>query len=188
MSVKKLLTITVMPRWSDKYEVWRDKLIPAIYDYKALSAAATILRIMAYDQHAPNTPPGPIAGFEWVKSICHWARNNVSITKNVEIGIPLYGRDWRVNKVKSVLFDNVTQLKKQYPESAVTYDINEKEETFSYVDAEGATHKVWYSNDQSVKERLDLIQRYGFRGACFWAASFENPSLWKDIREVIESR
>jgi len=182
--VNKLLTITVMPRWSDQYEVWRNKLIPAVYDYKALSAAASILRVMAYDQHAPNTPPGPVAGFEWVKSICHWTRQNVYATDRVEIGIPLYGRDWGKGTVKSVLFDNVTALLEKYPQSVVTYSANEKEETFSYTDAQGASHTVWYSSDQAVQDRLALIKTCGFRGAAFWAASYESPDLWRTLSEL----
>lgn len=62
-SHNKLVVITVMARWSDDYEVWRDKLIPAVYDYTPLVGLASVLRIMAYDQHAPNTIAGPIAGY-----------------------------------------------------------------------------------------------------------------------------
>jgi len=182
--IKKLLMITVMPRWSDRYDVWRSKLIPAVYDYQALSLVASILRVIAYDQHAPNTPPGPIAGFEWVKSICRWTQDNVCAASRVEIGIPLYGRDWGGGKVKSVLFDNLTALRKKYPHSALIYNDIEKEETLSYVDSEGAQHTVWYSSDRSVKDRLSLIKASGFRGGAFWAASYESPLLWESIRPL----
>lgn len=180
-SVNKTLAITVMARWSDDYAVWRGKLIPAVYDYKALSEVASVLRVMAYDQHAPNTPPGPMAGFPWVKAICDWTRRNVRAADRVEIGIPLYGRDWGGGKVKSVLHNNVAQLRKMYPHAEVSYSAIEKEETFTYVSAEGDKHTVWYSSNQSVTDRLALIRRYGFRGGAFWAASYENPSLWDAI-------
>jgi len=180
--VNKLLSITVMARWSDDFEVWRDKLIPGVYDYKALSEIASVFRVMAYDQHAPNTPPGPIAGFQWVKSICDWTRHNVCTLDKVEIGIPLYGRDWGGGKVKSVLYENMAQLRKMYPQSEVIYSDTEKEETVTYVSAGGGKHTVWYSNNQSVTDRLALIRSYGFRGGAFWAASYESPSLWEDIR------
>ncbi|MGE9550167.1 glycosyl hydrolase family 18 protein [Erwinia amylovora] len=180
--VNKLLSITVMARWSDEFKVWRDKLIPAIYDYKALSEVASVFRVMAYDQHAPNTPPGPIAGFQWVKNICQWTRHNVCAPDRVEIGIPLYGRDWGEGKVKSVLYNDMVQLRKMYPQSSVNYSDTEKEETFTYVSAGGDKHTVWYSNNQSVTDRLALIHSYGFRGGAFWAASYESPTLWQDIR------
>lgn len=179
--VNKLLSITIMARWSDDFEVWRDKLIPAVYDYIALSGVASVFRVLAYDQHAPNTAPGPMAGFEWVKNICDWTRRNVYAANRVEIGIPLYGRDWGGGKVKSVLYDNVVQLHNKYPHSEVIYSDTEKEETFTYVSAEGDKHTVWYSNNQSVTDRLDLIWTYGFRGSAFWAASYESPSLWDVI-------
>ncbi|SCC58545.1 glycosyl hydrolase family 18 protein [Kosakonia oryziphila] len=179
--VNKLLSITVMARWSDDFDVWRGKLIPAVYDYKALSETASVLRVMAYDQHAPNTPPGPMAGFQWVKNICDWTRRNVCAANRVEIGIPLYGRDWGGEKVKSVLYENVIRLRNKYPQSEVIYSDTEKEETFTYVSAEGDKHTVWYSNNQSVIDRLALIRTYGFRGAAFWAASYESPVLWDVI-------
>ncbi|EME1067520.1 TPA: hypothetical protein R4C62_004613 [Salmonella enterica subsp. enterica serovar Oranienburg] len=180
--VNKILIITVMPRWSDGYEVWRDKLMPAVYDYKTLSGIASVLRVMAYDQHAPGSPPGPVAGFEWVKHICHWTRINVCCTDKVEIGIPLYGRDWGGGKVKEVIYDNVVQLRKMYPKSEVIYSETGREETFAYVSTAGDRHEVWYSNNQSVTDRLALICSYGFRGGAFWAASYENPTLWDAVR------
>lgn len=179
-SVNRTLAITVMARWSDDYDVWRGKLNPAVYDYKALSAIASVLRVMAYDQHASNTPPGPIAGFQWVKNICDWTRRNVQAADRVEIGIPLYGRDWGRGKVKSILWDNLVQLRKMYPHSAVSYNAIEKEETFTYVSAEGDKHTVWYSNNQSAVDNPDpdlWIQR-----GAFWAASYESPTLWDAIQ------
>ena len=181
-ALNKLLSVTVMARWSDDFEVWRGKLIPAVYDYESLSRIASVLRVMAYDQHAPNTPPGPIAGFKWVKSICEWTSHSVCSLDKVEIGIPLYGRDWGGTKVKSVIYDNMVELHEIYPYNDVIYCDIQKEETFTYVDKEGARHTVWYSNNQSVTDRLALIRSYGFRGGAFWAASFESPTLWEDIR------
>lgn len=183
-SVNKKLSITVMPRWSDEYEVWRGKLIPAVYDYKALSETAAIFRVMAYDQHAPNTLPGPIAGFEWVKNICAWTSRNVDDPGKVEIGIPLYGRDWGGNKVKSIVYNNVAELREMFPKSEVIYSETEREETFCYTDSAGNKHRVWYSNDRSVMDRLALIYSHGFRGGAFWAASFESPGLWEYISKA----
>lgn len=181
-ALNKLLSICVMPRWSDSFEVWRDKLIPAIYDYESLSHIASMLRVMAYDQHAPNTPPGPVAGFKWVQDICEWTCHNICSVDKVELGIPLYGRDWGGEKVKSVLYENVAELHELFPLSGVIYSDTEKEQTFNYVDQEGVRHTVWYSNNQSVTDRLALIRSYGFRGGAFWAASYESPTLWEAVR------
>lgn len=185
---EKKLSITVMARWSDDYEVWRDKLIPAVYDYQSLSAIADVFRIMAYDQHAPNTAPGPMAGYDWVKSICDYAASRVYAVKSVEIGIPLYGRDWSGDTVKSVLYKNVEDLKKQHPDIVAKYDKKEKEEHFTYRDEQGREHEVWYSNDRSVLDRLRLIQCYRFKGAAFWAASYESPTLWSAVAREGASR
>ena len=89
----KQCVVTVMPRTDDSFAVWRSKLIPAVYDYAALGAAATTLRVMAYDQHAPNTAPGPVGGYPWTAAVARYTRSRVNPGK-VELGLPLYGRDW----------------------------------------------------------------------------------------------
>lgn len=181
---RKTLSITVMPRWSDRYEVWRDKLMPAIYDYPALSSLASTFRVMAYDQHAPNTAPGPIAGHEWVRAICEYTARRVASKHRVELGIPLYGRDWGPASVQSLVYENVEALRKKYPEIQPIYSEKEREQTFSYVSSSGEPHTVWYSDTQAVLDRLALLRAHGFAGAAFWAASYEAPSLWRAVREA----
>jgi spore germination protein len=88
-----ICAVTVMPRTSDRPSVWRGKLIPWVYDYERIGRAADRVRVMAYDQHAPGTAPGPIAGKRWVQRVARYAARHAG-KRRVELGIPLYGRDW----------------------------------------------------------------------------------------------
>jgi hypothetical protein len=97
-SAGKQCVVTVMPRTDDSYAVWRSKLIPGVYDYAVLGAASTKLRVMAYDQHAPNTSAGPIAGYPWTAAIARYTKSKVAASK-VEMGVPLYGRNWASGRV-----------------------------------------------------------------------------------------
>jgi len=81
----KVCVVTVMPRTSDELTVWRGKLIPGVYDYTAIAASASRMRVMAYDQHAPNTSPGPIAGFPWVRRVVAYTARSTPLGK-VELG------------------------------------------------------------------------------------------------------
>ena len=43
---------------------------------------------MAYDQHTPLTPPGPVAGYDWVKAALDYAVRRVPRSKLL-LGLPL---------------------------------------------------------------------------------------------------
>lgn len=63
-ALSRRCTITVMPRTGPRFTVWRAKLMPAVYDYAALSGPADEVRVMAYDQHAQSWGPRR-AGTQW---------------------------------------------------------------------------------------------------------------------------
>ena len=109
----KQCVVTVMPRTDDSFAVWRSKLIPAVYDYAALGAAATTLRVMAYDQHAPNTAPGPVGGYPWAAAVARYTRSRVNPGK-VELGLPLYGRDWGARGATTVSAPQARALAARY--------------------------------------------------------------------------
>ncbi len=138
-----------MPRTDDSFAVWRSKLIPAVYDYAALGAAATTLRVMAYDQHAPNTAPGPVGGYPWTAAVARYTRGRVNPGK-VELGLPLYGRDWGARGATTVRPRGPRRPPATTPGGARRRAAGAG---FRYR-AGGVTHTVWFSDAASVRERF----------------------------------
>jgi len=178
-AARRQCVVTVMPRTDDRYSVWRSKLIPGVYDYAALGAAATKLRVMAYDQHAPNTVAGPIAGYPWVAAIAKYTRSKVAGAK-VELGTPLYGRNWAKGSVTVVTARQATALAARY-RARISYDRTQKAPHFTYV-AAGVRHTVWYSNSTSVRDRSRLARSYGLAGIATWAPGQEDSATWSVLR------
>src|SRR5207247_896471 len=50
------------------YDVWQ-----GVYDFKKLGEFSDFVTIMAYDQHASGTTPGPIASLPWDKQVIQHA-------------------------------------------------------------------------------------------------------------------
>jgi spore germination protein YaaH len=173
--------VTVMPRVDDRVTVWRSKLIPAVYDYVALGAAATRLRVMAYDQHAPNTAAGPIAGLPWVASVARYTRERVAPAK-VELGVPLYGRDWSRGTAATITATAARRLAARHG-ARVVFDPVQRAPRFRYT-AGGVTHTVWFSDPRSVRERAELASRLGFAGLALWAAGQEEAATWPALRRA----
>ena len=65
----------------------------AAFDFRGLGRVADFLVLMAYDQHTPSTPPGPVAGYDWVQAALDYAVRRVPPAKLL-LGIPFYGREW----------------------------------------------------------------------------------------------
>ena len=175
----KSCTVTVMPRTDDSLRVWRGKLIPGVYDYAAIGAAATRMRVMAYDQHAGAYGPGPIAGLPWVRKIIAYTKHQVRLSK-VELGIPTYGRDFAGHSSVSLFGNEAAALARRYGRS-VKWNAKRGECTFSYR-ARGVKHTVWYACPRSVAKHTRVARNHGMAGAAYWAAGLAPNSVWRRLR------
>jgi len=70
----RLLSIAVVPRFSDVYpdadpsQEFHSGEWGAPYDFRALGRVVDFMTLMTYDHHNSTTPPGPVAGYDWVKA------------------------------------------------------------------------------------------------------------------------
>jgi len=177
-SLGKTCSITVMPRTSTSFTVWRGKLMPAVYDYAPLGAMSDRLRLMAYDQHA-GKGAGPIAGYPWVQAIARFARSEVAAGK-VELGIPLYGRDFTPTGSRAVISAKAASLASSH-NATIRFDATQRESTATWTSS-GVKHVLWWSSARAVGDRVTLARASGFAGTAFWAAGQEDGSTWSTVR------
>ena len=175
---------TVMPRTHDGWEVWRGRLLPAVYDYRAVGAVADRVRVMAYDQHAGSYGPGPIAGWPWAVAVADYAAATLPAGRG-ELGIPLYGRDWSGGRATVVTAPRAAELARQHG-ADVRWDDVQRSPVFEYVSS-GARHVAWYSDTRSVTERVALARSRGL-DAAYWVPSQEDPATWASVRAYAGAR
>ena len=172
------------------------------YDYEKLAKYADYIMIMAYDEHYESGAPGPVASISFVEKSIEYAVSKVPKEKIV-LGIPLYGRYWQ-NGVSygglAVSLEKIEELVKNY-KSKVTYDetsksvkaeitiysTDKKPKIFGKTLTEG-TYIIWYENEESIKEKLELINKYDIKGAGTWRLGLEIKSIWDIFKEVLEIR
>ncbi len=178
----KRCIVTVMPRADDRRRVALGKVMPAVYDYAAIGAAVDRLRVMAYDQHSRKFGPGPVAGYRWVKRIIAYTASKTPLSK-VELGIPLYGRDFAHHDSVSITSDQARAIARRH---GVTPHLDPvaREATFRYR-SHGVRHTVWYSSPRAVAARTRLARADGMAGAAYWAATQELPRTWKAVRRTL---
>jgi spore germination protein YaaH len=137
------------------------------------------MRVMGYDQHANGTRPGPIAGYPWVSAVVRYAASTAPSGK-VELGIPLYGRDWTGRRATSLSATQARALARAHSVRP-RFDPDQRESTFRYVSG-GRRHTVWYSGPRSVGARVTLARRQGLAGVAFWAPGMESGRTWAVVR------
>ena len=171
--------VTVMPRTSERPHVWRGRLMPWVYGYAALGRAADRVRVMAYDQHGPETDPGPIGGLRWTRRVVRFAARKVPRRK-LELGIPLYGRDWGGDRPRPLRWGEAEALRRRVG-AARRWDAASASPFFEY-EEEGRPHVVWFSDAASTTARLALARRERLAGVALWALENEDPAVWDAIR------
>jgi spore germination protein YaaH len=180
-----LLSVAVVPRFSDTFP---DSLTPgfhtsewgAAYDFHALGREADFLALMAYDQHTPATPPGPVAGYDWVQAALDYAVRRVPSSKLL-LGLPLYGREWaatsRGTTSHSLAYKDLGPFLED-PASERHWDDLLRATWFQL--REGETQRIaWFDDARSLREKLKLIQLYHLRGYAAWRLGVEDPEFWQ---------
>jgi spore germination protein len=50
--------------------------------------------------------------------------------------------------------------------------------TFTYYDANGVMHEVWFEDARSVRAKLLLVNKYDLRGISYWLLGIPFPQNW----------
>ncbi len=181
----RLLSVAVAPRFSGHFpsispDGFRTGEWGAAFDYRGLGRTADFLVLMAYDQHTPSTPPGPVAGYEWVKATIDYAVSCVPPEKLL-LGIPLYGREWD-DPSPSIPAHSLAykDLKPFFdsPDGERHWDDLSRSTWFQMRD--GTTLRtVWFDDARSLREKIALVNLYHLRGFAAWHLGVEDPEFWE---------
>ncbi|MBU6315894.1 MAG: HAD-IA family hydrolase [Acidobacteria bacterium] len=195
----KLLSVTIPPIYDTDtsglsgYWVYRSADIDDFVDR---------IRVMAYDYSTGS--PGPIAPYQWVRTIVRATKRAVGDDRKVVLGIPLYGRNWvtgttgtcpaTAEGTTTVSLRNLPDLIARRGGTPVP-DPTNRESSFTYrleVSDGGATctqdREVHWVDEDGVRARIDLARAERIGGVSFWALGFDSPSAWELTAPVATPR
>ena len=168
----------------------------ASYDFAALAQFADYLMLMTYDEHYEGGPEGPVASGAFVEESIKAALTKVSPDKLV-LGIAFYGRLWKQGSSYGgygVSNNTVEEFISNY-RGVVTYDSDQKSPkaviTVNPGDVkpvvfgkqlDAGKYDIWFEDEQSIKYKLQLVQKYNLRGTGSWSLGQEGQSTWDYYR------
>jgi spore germination protein len=155
-------------------------------DYAAVGRVADQVRLMGYDYHWATSPPGPLAPVGWIRDVISYAKTQIPASKIV-LGIPEYGYDWSRGVGTVITWLQALRLSRQY-HVPPRYDISSQSPWFSYADASGHEHTVWFENAESSQAKLEVAQGAGIAGVYLWMYGSEDPGTWSVLHQVLAIR
>jgi spore germination protein YaaH len=150
------------------------------FDYYALGKACDHVMLMTYDEHSQGSVSGPVASFPWVERVIKYAITQIPKHK-VLMGVPAYGYDWNLATGRAVAL-SYTQAMNRANRMGIdpSWDSKAKSPFFKYVES-GAHHVVWFESPQSLKPKLDLVEKHDIGGIAIWKLGYEDNRYWKAI-------
>lgn len=150
------------------------------YDYAALANYSDQVILMTYDEHYPGGTHGAIASIGWVENVIKYATTVVPKDKLL-LGTAAYGYDWSSNGTKAYGISGIYNLAATYG-AVIKWDSISQSPYFTYSDASGISHTVWFENAESLNYKLDLVNSYDLAGIGVWRLGLENIDYWTSIK------
>jgi spore germination protein len=155
--------------------------VQGVYDYPALGGLADAVIVMTYDHHQNSSAPGAVAPLNWVQSNMVYAVRFIDRLK-LFTGVAAYGYDWiRPGDAETVSTRQVQAILTAKGITPVWSKV-QQEPHFTYQDAKGRTHSVWYEDSFTFHQKLGLSRSMRLGGMAIWRLGYEEPSFWAQLQ------
>ena len=147
--------------------------------------------VMAYDEHfAGSEEAGSVSSLPFVQQAVE-EMTRVMPADQVICGIPFYTRVWTETFGQSAITSEVLGMDgaKNYAKEnqmTETWDAS-LGQNVATVETSDARYTIWMEDEQSMEEKLKVIQSADLAGVAEWKLGFERADIWSLISEYIET-
>jgi spore germination protein len=152
------------------------------HDYKTHGEVADFVVIMTYEWGYSGGPPMPVSPIGPVRQVLEYALTEMPGSK-IMMGQNLYGYDWTLPYVpggayaKAVSPQEAIRLARTH-HARIEYDEKAQAPHFTYWDASGKEHIVWFEDARSIQAKFNLLKELGLRGISYWKLGLPFPQNW----------
>ena len=149
------------------------------------------MSVMAYDEHfAGSEEAGSVSSLPFVQQAVE-EMTRVMPADQVICGIPFYTRVWTEKFGQSAITSEVLGMDgtKNYAKEnqmTETWDAS-LGQNVATVETSDARYTIWMEDEQSMEEKLKVIQSADLAGVAEWKLGFECADVWSLISKYIET-
>ncbi|WP_238403949.1 S-layer homology domain-containing protein [Paenibacillus paridis] len=180
----KLLSVTLSIDVSpDRGTDWTDA-----FDFAALGKLVDYVVLMGYDEHwGGSSEAGSNASLGFDKAALDKLLKHVAGGKII-LAVPLYNRDWDLNKdgsVASTEFISLTQQNALMAQFAIkpVWDAKIGQYTAAYL-KNGVRHRMWLEDGRSLTAKYKLVVDAELAGLAYWYVGGESADIWSSMRNA----
>lgn len=163
-----------------------DNYVPTSYNHfyevEEQGVVADYVIIMGYDEHYAGGEPGSVASLDFVRN---GIANTLAMVPKEKVinGVPFYTRIWTEtgSALKSEAY-GIEAAKKWIAKNKVElYWQEELGQYYGEVQESSGFSYVWMEEENSLKEKMNLVKSYDLAGVAFWKLGLEDAAAWDAI-------
>jgi spore germination protein YaaH len=188
------LSAAVVPRTGDdpgsnSYDRWMYDNWRGAFDYKALADTLDFISYMTYAQHTGGSPPGPVAGYPWMKACLDYLLSLGVPPSKISLGLAGYSDWWYPsyddrNGARLRGTDISYARGKAILDSAgvvPVWDDVQKAQHATW-EVNGVFRHAWLEDARAFMAKLELVRTYRLRGYSVWVLGSEDDAVWSSLR------
>ncbi len=157
------------------------------YDRREQGIVADYVIIMGYDEHYAGSPEaGSVASINYVENGIADTVSQVPANKVIN-AIPFYTRIWETTG-SSISSQAVGMEMAEEYVAAHNIDVEWNEETcqnYGEYTSGDTLYQVWLEDEESIRVKLNIMEKYGIGGVAAWRLGFEKPEIWDEIETYL---
>lgn len=156
------------------------------FNYAIIGSAVDEFIVMLYNEYGwPGSPPGPPVSIPWFRRVVGYTKTKMPWYK-IAAAVSVFGFDFNLATGRSsyASYDRAIQLSRQYG-STIQFDMRQQTPWFSYTDAQGQQHQVWFEDEDSIRAKIRTAWDMGINGIALWRLGMEDPNIWTMIENEI---
>lgn len=152
----------------------------AFYDYPVLATIVDTVFVMNWGKHWSTSGPGALSDLPWATEVAEFMATMPNRSRFV-LGAAMYGMDWPAgggpqHPATALEFTDVQSLMASVG-AAPAWDSLAAAPHFSYIDAQGVGHDVWYTDAATLDAHIRLARDRGM-GFGVWRLGREDQTIW----------
>ena len=154
--------------------------------------AADYVVLMGYDQRGSwSEQPGSIAEVSWVEENLSSLINDSKIEPDhIILGVPFYTRLWTIKEGEAKPTTAVYTMSdcEDFIKDNSLQTVWDEDAGQNYVELTkgSVTYKLWLEDADSIKKRVETVNKYNLAGITGWRKGLETSDIWQVIEDNLE--